>query len=220
MIRIRNISKGRPNEARVATRTNWGAGTAAFPILVDLAPGAQLDIPALALSQWDPGVKQWLAEYVAGGLIKVYTLASKHLYQDKGHNAVYGLDYLIDAKLGPLALDHAIAMATTLNAEVQLHFDSDAVHGGNVGAITAAVPTNLTTLQTWIGDAQTEYTTHIASVVAHTSADTHNVLTPVGAVSLSTSIAALRELHRAYHSHKTWVDTAVEMNVSTLLAYC
>ena len=118
MLRIKNISKGRPNQAHVAMRTNWGAGTAAFPILLDLAPGAQVDVPAQSANNWDPGVKQFLAEYVSYGILKVFTLVSKHDYEDKNHNAIYGYDYLIDAKFGPLAEAHALAMATTLNTEV------------------------------------------------------------------------------------------------------
>lgn len=219
MIRIRNISKGRPNEARVAMRTNWGAGTAAFPILVNLGPDEQMDVPAQSVNDWDPGVKEWLAEYVAHGLLKVYTIESKHDYQDKGHNAIYDLDYLIEAKLGPLAESHALAMAVTLNEEIELHHLDIAVHGGVVGNITAAVPTDLATLVTWIGDAQTQYALHIASAVAHKTADTDNVLTPVVATTWPTCIAALQELHRAYHSHKTWLTTAVEMDITTLLAY-
>ncbi len=219
MIRIRNISKGRPDEARIAMRTNWGAGTAAFPVLVDLGPGVEVDIPAQALNDWDPGVKQWLAEYVAQGMVKVYNIESKHDYQDRGHNAIYDLDYLIDAKFGPLAQEHALAMAGTLNTEMELHHLDIAVHGSVVGNITVAAPTNLATMLLWIADAQTEYALHIASGVAHTTADTDNTLVPVVASNWPTSIAALQELHRAYHSHKTWLTNAVEMNVTTLLAY-
>jgi len=222
MIRLMNVSKGRPNQAIVSTRTNWGAGTAAFPILIDMKPGAVLDIPAQAFSQFDPGVKQWVAEYVSNGLLKVFTLSSVHHYQDKNHDAEYALDYLIDAKYGTLAQTHALAMAVSLNEEMQLHFDSVAVHDSAVGSITAAVPTNLATLITWIGDAQTQYAAHIASAVAHPVADTWNTITPVVAGTWATSIAALQELYIAYHSHKTWLDptSAVEMNVATLLGYC
>lgn len=221
MIQIINISKGRPNQAKVALRTNWGAGTAAFPIRIELAPGEQLEVPAQALNDWDPGVKQWLAEYVVHGLLKVYTIASVHLYQDKDHTAIYDLDYLIDAKFDPLALNHAIGMATTLNTEMQLHFDSVAVHGSAVGSITAAVPSNLATLLTWTADAQTQYAAHIASAVAHTIADTWNTITPGAAVDLATAISVLRELYTAYHSHKEWLNPAsrTEMSVATLLAY-
>lgn len=222
MIRIINVTQGRPHQGRVSVRTNWGAGTAAFPILIDLGPNEKLDVPAQSVNDWDPGVKQWLAEYVSNDYLKVYTINSLHDYQDKDHNAAYGLDYLIDAKFDPLALTHAIAMATSLNTEMQLHFDALTVHAAPVaGSITASVPTNLATLQTWIGDAQTEFATHIADATTHTVADTWNSYTPTAAVDLATSITALRELHRAYHSHKEWLDptSEAEMNISTLLAY-
>jgi len=221
MIRIINVTKGRPHEGRISVRTNWGAGTAAFPILINLGPNEKLDVPAQSVNDWDPGVKQWLAEYVANDYLKVYTINSVHDYQDKDHNAEYGLDYLIDAKFDPLALDHAIDMATSFNTEMQLHFDSDAVHASNVGGITAPVPTNLATLQTWIGDAQTQYALHIASGVAHATADTWNTIVPVVVSNLATSISALRELWTAYHSHKKWLDptSEAEMTIATLLAY-
>lgn len=221
MIRIINISKRRPNEAHVPMRTNWGAGTAAFPILVDLAPGKYIDVPAQSVNDWDPGVKQWLAEYVVQGLLKVFNISSLHLYQDKNHNAEYDYDYLIEARMGDLALNHAIDVATSLNTEMQLHFDNLSVHGGAVGTLTAAVPTNLATLIAWITDAQTQHAAHLASAVAHTIADTWNPLALGAPTDLATSIAALQELYRRYHSHKSWLDptSAAEMDVVTLLAY-
>lgn len=221
MIQIRNISKGRPNEARVATRVGYDDSGGAIPMFIDLAPGETLEVPAQSVSDWLPGVKQWLAEYVANGLLKVFTIDSVHDYRDKNHNAEYGLDYLIGAQFGTLALNHAIAMATSFNTEMQLHYDDDAVHGANVGTLSAAIPTNLATLITWIGDAQTQYAAHIVSGAAHATADTWNTIAPVGAVDLATSISALQELWTAYHSHKTWLDhsSAAEMTITTLLAY-
>lgn len=65
MIRILNDTKGQSNETLVSFRTNWSAGTAAFPILVELKPGEYKDIPRTSFDYLDPGVKQFVAEYMA-----------------------------------------------------------------------------------------------------------------------------------------------------------
>jgi len=219
MIQFRNISKGRPNQARISTRTGFQDSGGAMPNYIDLAPGEELIVPRRSLADWLSGAKQHLAEFMAHGLLKVYEIPSVHLYQDKGHNAEYDLDYLIDAKFGDLALTHANNMATSLNTEMQLHFSDIAVHNAAAGALSAAAPTNLATLILWITDAQTEYPIHRASAAAHPNVDTTNTLALGAPADLATCIAALRELWTAYHSHKTWHLPGVEMDVVTMLAF-
>lgn len=219
MIRIFNSSKGRPNEARISTRTNWGAGTAAFPILIDMAPGAQLDIPDRAFNDWDPGVKQWLAEYMSNGLVRVATMDAVHHYLDKGHNPEYGPDYLIDASAGTMALTRALAVAGALDTEMQLHFDSLSVHDSAVGTIAVAAPTDLTELIAWLGAAATAYSTnHRPSAPAHPNADTVNTFTS-SAADLADSIQELKELHGAFSAHKVREFNLSYLGIAAVLAY-
>jgi hypothetical protein len=221
MIRILNDTKGQSNEARVAFRTNWSAGTAAFPIQVDLIPGAHIDIPRTSFDYLDPGVKQFIAEYMAQGIIRVLDIDTAHRYMDKNHNPEYDLDYLIGAEFGDLALTHAINMATSLNTEMDRHFLSLAVHDAATAAVAGNLPTNLATLLVWIGNAQTAYdTNHRPSLVAHAGLDTTNTLAPVAAVDLATAISALQELFTAFQSHKTWLlPTANELDIEAVLTF-
>lgn len=220
MIRIINDSRGQANEARVTFRTNWSAGTAAFPIMIDLGPGEKMEMPKSSFDYLDPGVKQFVAEYMAQGLLRVLSVDSVHFYQDKNSDPEYGLDYLIDHSLAPLALTHAINMATSLNEVMDRHFTSLAVHDAATAAVAGNLPTDLATLLVWVGNAQTAYTTHRTDLVAHTAADTTNTLAPIAAVDLETAIDALREIYTAFTSHKTWLTgTATELDIKAVLDY-
>lgn len=221
MIRIVNDSRGQANAARVAFRTNWSAGTAAFPIQVDLGPGEKLELPKNSFDYLDPGVKQFVAEYMAHGLLRVFAVDSIHFYQDKNSDPEYDLDYLIDHSLAPLALTHAINMATSLDAGMNRHFTNLAVHGTATAAIAGNPPTDLATLLVWIGNAQAAYPTHRTSLGgAHSALDTTNTLAPVAAVDLETAITALREMYTTFTSHKTWLNgTATELDIKSVLDY-
>lgn len=221
MIRIFNDTKGQANEARVAFRTNWSAGTAAFPIQVDLSPGEKIEFPKTSFDYLDPGVKQFIAEYMAQGVLRVLVVDPIHHYMDKNHNPEYDLDYLIDAKFGDLALSHAINMATSLNTEMDRHFQSLATHNAATAVVAGNLPTDLASLLVWIGNAQTAYdTNHRQSLVAHDGLDGTNALVPVAAADLDTAIQALQELLTAFQSHKTWLlPTARELDIDAVLTF-
>lgn len=220
MLQIRNISIGKPSETRVAERTNWGAGTAAFPLFFDLSPGQTLEVPQTSVHAWDPGVKQWLAEYMAHNILAVYEVTTSHLYQDKGNDPVYSVDHLIDAKFDPLATTHAIEIATTLHTAMNDHFENTRAHNAATTLIGAAVPTDLATLITWITEAQTRYDTdHRPAIAAHPVIDLVNTLALGAPATLAQCIAALRELYIAYDNHKTWFVGGTELDIEAVLAY-
>lgn len=223
MILIQNVSKGTAFEQTASVRTGYQDSGGGMPMFLAIPPGENVCVPDESFKDWLPGVKQWIGEYMATGVLKVYTIDSPHLYQDKGHDCIYGYDYLIDVKLGTIAETHALNMATALDTVLKLHFASLAVHGGAHGAITAALPTDLTTLIAWVTDVQTEYAVHIASTgvppAAHPNAPV-NALALGAPTTWATCIAALQEIHRVYHTHKEWtLVPGTEQDVNTIIAY-
>lgn len=223
MITIHNISKGQQFQQTAALRTGHTDSGSAMPMYLAIEPGEFVKVPNQSLVDWLAGTKQRLAEYMVEGILTVSTMNSTHIYQDKDHNCLYGLDYLVDAKFGELAQDHAIAVAGSLHTELNGHFNSIVHHNDVVGAIGGAAPTDLATLIVWIGTAQTQYAAHRLSVggapAAHPFADIVNTLTPVVAADWPTCIQALQELHRAYHSHKEWTLATTQISANAVLAY-
>lgn len=222
MITITNVTKGTALQQTASVRTGFQDSGGAMPMFLAIGPGKSVRIPNQSFADWLPGVKQKIGEYMARGILKVFTMNSVHVYQDKGHEAIYGYDYLIDYKFGPLAETHALNMAAALDTVLKLHFASLAVHGGAVGAMTAALPTDLTTLIAWVTDAQTEYGVHVASTgvppAAHPNAPV-NTLALGAPTTWPTCIAAMQEIHRVYHAHKEWTLATTEQDVDTVIAY-
>ena len=218
MIKILNITKGTTTERHVAISTK-SQGIVGFPRLLDLLPGAEVMIAKQNLHDYAPAVKQELANFVAAGMLQVYDCNSSHLYVDKGHNCDYAYDYLLPG-VQPLALDHALQVAVSLDTAINGHVQSTNVHNDVTAVIGVAVPTDLATLLLWIAGAQTCYeTVHRIDAVAHPFIDAVNTLVPVVAINLVTAVQALQELHRAFTSHKTWVVGAGTLSVPTIMTY-
>jgi len=225
MIRISNVTKG-TNYERIAALTTKPMGTSGEPVLIQVGPGENKDILRSSLHDYHAGVKQRIVEFMAQSVLRVFEITSVHLYQDKGHVGTYGYDYLIDVP-APLALQHALDVAGDLHDMLNGHILDLAIH--NAPAVPAAgiaepIPTDLPSLINWISvgatAAQTQYPLHIASAGTHVAADATNTLTPIVAVDLPTSVAALRELHRAFNSHREWVQAPVtELTVAQVAVY-
>ena len=217
MIQIRNITRDTGLNRTISINTKFG-GEAAYPLRIDLAPGDHVEIPQQNVIDWHTSIKQFLGEYVASGILKMYTIDSAHLYQDKGNNPIYDYDHLIDAP-ATLALTHALEMASTLHTQMNYHMAGVAVHNGAVGAIAGVAPTDLATLLVWLAAAEVAYNTnHRVSALAHDHPDTENAFVSA-AVGLPTAVTDLRNLYSAYQSHKGWFTTAVELDVPAILTY-
>jgi hypothetical protein len=222
MIQIFNITTGTPEEQLAAWSTVPGAASYAEPTNFYLEPGQYAYITQDALSNYHPGVKQRMSEFIALGVITVSEITSVHQYQDKGNNSQYPITDIVDAGLAQ-ALDQAILVATDLDRVMTRHFDSVSIHGGVVGAIAAPVPTDLPTLTAWIGAAIAAYNAHRLSVgvppAAHPIADTTNIPAAPGG-GLPGAVAALRDLYRVYHSHKEWLQAPiVPISAIAILTY-
>lgn len=219
MIQIHNVTKGTTKPRGMTFGTSFH-GTKGYPLHVTLMPGENITIHNLHLHEWHPAVKQYLTEYVAHGIAKVYSLNSTHVYQDKGNDCDYALDYLLPAAQA-LALEHALQVAVSLHTVMNAHFTNLAVHNAATAVIAAAVPTTLATLLVWIAAAQTAYdTVHRPDIPAHPHIEAVNALVPVVAIDLPTSIQALQELYTRYHAHKEWLDqTATELTADAILAF-
>jgi len=216
MIQIRNISRTTGLNRGASINTKFG-GEAGYPLRLDLTPGEHIEFPQQNMVDWHPAVKQFLAEYVANGILKVYTLEAAHRYKDKGNNPIYDYDHLID---GPaLALTHALEMADTLHTQMNFHMADLAVHDSAVGAIAGVAPTTLATLLVWLAAAEVAYNTnHRVSALAHNHPDAENAFVSA-AVTLATAVTDLRSLYSAYQSHKGWFTTAVELDVPAILTF-
>lgn len=218
MLQFRNVTRGTTNERKVVINTKF-SGSSGYPMYFTLAPGAHIEVPKQYVIDWHESVKQNIAEYMMHGIIRVYDLNASHLYQDKGNACDYAYDYLLPAAQG-LALEHALQVAVSFNAVINQHLASLAVHTTAAAfLITAAIPTDLATLLVWIADAQTQYAAHVADAAAHPNVDIVNVLVPVVAGDLPTSIAALQEIYKAYAAHKMWVVGTAEVAANTIAAY-
>jgi len=218
MLEIRNITRGTTTEREIAFTTR-SSGYVGYPNYVDLLPGATLVLAKQNLRDWQPGVKQELAQYVAHGFLEVTALDSSHLFEDLGHNCDFGYDDILPATDG-LALTRALEVAVSLDTAINGHVASTAVHNAATAAIAVAAPTDLASLLLWIAAAQTAYdTTHRPSVAAHPHVDANNIFVPVVAADLATAIAALRELITAYTAHKTWYVGTAKLDVPTIMTY-
>lgn len=219
MIQISNVTKGTTKPRGMTFGTSF-SGTKGYPLYVALMPGESITIHEQNVHDWHPAVKQYLAEFMAHGIAKVYDLNSTHLYQDKGNECDYAFDYLLPAGQA-LALEHALEVATSLDTVMNMHFANLAVHNAVTAVIGAALPTDLATLLVWIATAQPAYdVNHRPSGAAHPNIDVDNALAPIVAVDLATAIQALQELYSHYHAHKTWlVQTANELDAATILAF-
>lgn len=223
MIQIFNVTKGTPEEQLAAWSTVPGAASYAEPTNFYLEPGQYAYIPQDSLSNYHPGVKQRMADFIARGVISVSEIVSVHYYLDKGNNAQYPITDIVDAGLAQ-ALDQANLVAAELDRVMTRHFASVSVHGGAVGTIGAPLPTDLASLNTWITAAIAAYSAHLASVgvppAAHPVADATN--TPAAFVpgTLATAITALRDLYTVYHAHKEWLQgPTVPITAIAILTY-
>ena len=219
MIQISNVTKGTTQPRGLSFGTKF-AGTSGYALYISLMPGESITVHNQNMHDWHPAVKQYLVEYVVHGIAKVYNLNSTHRYQDKGNACDYAYDYLLPAAQ-PLALEHALTVAVSLNTVMDTHFVNLAVHDAATAVIGVAVPTTLATLLVWIAAAQTALdVNHRLSVLAHPNLDIVNVLVPVVAIDLPTAIQALQEIHTCYHAHKEWLlAAATELHADAILAF-
>ena len=217
MIQIRNITHGMGPRRGASINTKFG-GEAGYPLRLDLAPGEHVEFPQQNLTDFHPAVKQYLAEYVANGILKVYTLEAAHRYQDKGNNPFHDYDHLIDAPVA-LALIHALEMAGTLHVQMNFHMAGMGVHDAAIGAIAGNAPGDLAALLVWLAAAEVAYNTnHRVSALAHNHPDGENAFVSA-AVNLPTAITDLRNLYSAYQAHKRWFANSLELDVPAILTF-
>jgi hypothetical protein len=215
MLRISNVSANQ--------RFSFPAraiGMASTPGFIDLAANQSMVLPRLTVHEWLASSKQALAEMVAAGVAQVGEIDPVHLYQDKGHLLQYGYDYLL-VENSAVGLSRAIEVATDYAVKFNQHVNQLAVHTAGSINITAATPTNLATLITWVTDAQIQYAAHSVAAAAHPTPDTWNTLALGVPGTLLQCIAALQELHAGYTFHKTWIDEGsfVALNIPGILTY-
>jgi hypothetical protein len=213
MIRFSNISA--QNRIAIPMR---GVATPGVPGYLDLGPHELTTTTRLAFASAPATSKHQIAEMVAAGILEVAEIDAVHLYQDKGH---------VPATL-PLwvenstrALNAAITVSTDFAVKFNQHAAFLAVHTAATTLITAAVPTELVSMQIWLADAQVQYAAHVASAAAHSTPDTWNTLAPVVPIDIPTCIQAMQELVNQYNSHRGWwaEGTAAVLNVPAILTY-
>ena len=200
-------------------------GSRSVPLEISLTPlkkpaGNTISIASDNFRKFGDGIKQEIADAIQSGIIQVNDLNDLHNAEERSILPESSTN--IAAGNVTKMIQSAIDFKNIYNA----HDASAVFHvAGPFGAyqITAADPTDLTTLLAFLGHAngpKAKYNVHRVDVANHTVVDSKNIVTYTTPVpTAAAAAAALKELWGLYRQHRRWAVYTATLNPLTVFTY-